>query len=45
MEKAVSEVTQFYEKLLGNLEKVIIGKNSGSGASNYWITLSGSFIN
>jgi MoxR-like ATPase len=26
MEKAVSDVTQFYEKLLGNLEKVIIGK-------------------
>ena len=27
MEKAVSKVTQFYERLLGNLEKVIIGKN------------------
>lgn len=27
MEKTVSGVTQFYEKLLGNLEKVIIGKN------------------
>ena len=27
MEKTVSKVTQFYERLLGNLEKVIIGKN------------------